>query len=58
MNGTVDGMISVSLNVGIADWSLVGESLEFNLMNGAVVSRVSLYCKKTFEYHPMSTVDL
>ena len=58
MNGTADGMISMSLNVFIAVWSLVGESLEFNLTAGAVVSRVSLYCKKTFEYLPMSTVDL
>ena len=49
MNGTADGMISMSLNVGIADWSLVGGSLECSLTTGAVLSGVSLYYKKTFD---------
>ena len=49
MNGTADRMISMSLNVGITVWSLVGGLLESNLMAGAVLSRVSLYCKKTFD---------
>ena len=58
MNGTANGMVSMLLNVGIAVWGLGGESLENNLTAGAVLSRVSLYCKRTFEYQPMSTVDL